>query len=75
MAHISPLHFQNAWTNFHDFRHTLTPFYSDDIRWFYIQQIQHTKLRHLPKINNLNFASDKCLKKWSSELKLHIQQN
>jgi len=44
-------HFQNAWTNFHDFRHTSTPFYRDNICWFHIQQIHNTKWYHLTKVN------------------------
>jgi len=58
-AHIFCLRLQNAWTNFHDFWHTATPFSAEHICWSQIHQIYCTKWCHLAKVNNLSFAVSK----------------
>jgi len=39
-------------------------FYVDNVCWLYIQQIHHTKWRHLAKVKNMDFAFNRCLKGW-----------
>jgi len=42
-VYIFCLYFQKALTNFHDFWHTLTLFYSEHIHLFLVPEIHHAK--------------------------------